>query len=79
MKRIFRNYQRRERKRTVARFTHDGEQYTIHERSNVLHDGEIYTRRFICRSDGGNVGNLEYLGGVREAREILNTPNHATA
>lgn len=71
MKRTFRNYPTRERNRTVTRFAHDGEPYTIHERSNVLHNGETFTRRFICRADGGNVGNLPDGGGVREARKVL--------
>lgn len=71
MKRTYKNHPRRERNRTVARFDHDGTRYTIHERSNVLSNGEIFTRRFICRPDGGNVGNLPDLGGVREARAVL--------
>lgn len=61
----------KETNRTIARFTHNGETYRIHERSNQLHNGEVFTRRFICRPDGGNVGNLERLDGVREARQLL--------
>ena len=70
MKRIFKNHSRRETNRTVARFTHDGEAYTIHERANLTSSGDWFTRRFICRvSDGGHRGEAS---NVREARRVLN-------
>ena len=62
-----------ETNRAIAYFTHEGEAYKIHERSNILHDGTRCTRRFIVRrADDSYHGHLENGGGVREARATLN-------
>lgn len=61
--------QRKERNRTVARFTHNGTAYTIHERTNWTSDGSPYKRRFVCRvSDGSWIAEAN---NVREARLVL--------
>lgn len=59
----------KERNRTVARFTHNGEDYTIHERTNWTSQGYKFTRRFICDSEGNHRGAAS---NVREARTVLN-------
>lgn len=59
--------------RAVAYFTHEGESYKIHERTNRHSDGTPCTRRFIVRrADGKWSGEAR---NVREAREVLDTRN----
>lgn len=60
-----------ETNRTVARFTHEGEDYKIHERTNLLGNGEKFTRRFILDSEGCARGHLLWCGGVKSARKVL--------
>ena len=58
-----------ERNRTVARFTHDGQRYKIHERRNQLgSDGSWFTRRFIIDAEGRHHGEAN---NIREARALL--------
>ena len=68
MKRIFTTPLPRERNRTVSRFTHAGESYTIHERTNWTSEGYEYKRRFICDASGSHRGEAST---VREARKVL--------
>lgn len=58
----------RESNRTVARFTHNGKAYVIHERGNTTSDGARFVRRLICDADGAWCG---YAWTVRLARKVL--------
>jgi len=65
----------KERNRTVARFTHNGENYTIHERTNWTSQIYKFTSRFICDAEGSHRGAAS---NVREARTVLNAKATAT-
>lgn len=63
-----------ERNRTVARFTHHGQNYTIHERTNPLSDGTPCTRRFILDESGSHRGEAN---NVKAARALLDAKRKA--
>lgn len=54
--------------RTYARFVHNDKQYTIHERSNKLSNGQWYIRRFIADENDQWQG---WASNVRQARKVL--------